>query len=99
MSLPKIQCGNQQTARWDWSKPPFRLAFRRFGLMRRMVLLVLLGGLLAGCRPASSADSAEDTKQWQGSWKLIDATYDGAAQVADMEWIVNGEQYTIRLNQ
>jgi uncharacterized protein (TIGR03067 family) len=67
--------------------------------MRRLVLLVLLGSLLAGCRPLSSADSAADTEQWQGSWKLVDATYDGAPQTTDMEWIVDGDQYTIRLNQ
>jgi uncharacterized protein (TIGR03067 family) len=78
---------------------PFWLTFRWFRIMRRLVFLVLLGSLLGGCRFVSSADSAQDTQQWQGSWKLVDATYDGAPQLADMEWIVDGDQYTIRLNQ
>jgi uncharacterized protein (TIGR03067 family) len=59
--------------------------------------LVLLVCLL-GCRVMSTADSADDTKQLQGTWKLVAATYDGAPRMADMEWIVDGDRYTIRLN-
>src|SRR5260370_7402461 len=59
---------------------------------------VLLGCLLAGCRVISAADSADDTKKWQGAWKLVACTYDGEPQMADMEWIVDGDRYTIRLN-
>ena len=54
--------------------------------------------LIAGCRAASSADSADDLKSWQGTWKLVASTYDGEPQTADMEWIVDGDHYTIRLN-
>jgi uncharacterized protein (TIGR03067 family) len=59
--------------------------------------LVLLGCLLASCRPVSSSDSA-DTEKWQGTWKLVGYSYDGEPQMADMEWIVSGDHYTIRLN-
>ena len=58
-----------------------------------------MGCLLAGCRALSIADSADDTKKWQGTWKLVGSSYDGEAQMADMEWIVDGDHYTIRLNQ
>ncbi len=33
----------------------------------RLGWLVVLGCLLAGC----TADAADDTKQWQGTWKLV----------------------------
>lgn len=65
----------------------------------RLLWLMLLASVLVGCNAGSSAYSEEDTKQWQGTWKLVDATYDGAPQMADMEWIVEGDHYTIRLNQ
>jgi len=64
----------------------------------RLGWLVLLGCLLASCRAVSTADSADDTKKFQGTWKLVSSSYDGEPQMADMEWIVDGDQYTIRLN-
>ena len=64
----------------------------------RLGCLLLLGCLLAGCRTVSTADSADDAKNWQGTWKLVASTYDGEPQIADMEWIVDGDRYTIRLN-
>ena len=70
--------------------------FMRLGCL--VVGSVLLGCLLAGCRVISAADSADDTKKWQGAWKLVACTYDGEPQMADMEWIVDGDRYTIRLN-
>ena len=66
--------------------------------LMRVGWLLLLGCLLAGCRVASSADSAEDTKKLQGTWKLVSRTYDGEPQAGDMEWIVDGDHYHIRLN-
>ena len=65
----------------------------------RLGWLLLLGCLLAGCRALSTADSADDTTEWQGTWKLVGSSYDGEPQIADMEWIVDGDHYTIRLNQ
>jgi uncharacterized protein (TIGR03067 family) len=60
--------------------------------------LLLLAILLAGCRAISAADSSDDKKEWQGTWKLVSSSYDGQPQMADMEWIVDGDQYTIRMN-
>jgi len=65
--------------------------------LQRVGWLVLLACLLAVCRPASTSDSA-DTEKWQGTWKLVGSSYDGEPQMADMEWIVSGDHYTIRLN-
>jgi uncharacterized protein (TIGR03067 family) len=65
---------------------------------RRLGWLVLLGCLLAGCKAFSNATSADDTAKWQGTWKLVSSSYDGEPQTADMEWIVDGDHYTIRLN-
>jgi uncharacterized protein (TIGR03067 family) len=60
---------------------------------------MLLGCLLAGCKALSTADSADDTKKWQGTWKLVGSTHDGGLQMADMEWIVVGDHYNVRLNR
>ena len=60
--------------------------------------LALLVCLLASCRTPSTGNSAEDTKKIQGTWKLVGSTYDGGPQMADMEWIVDGDHYTIRLD-
>ena len=68
-------------------------------ILSRIGLLALISGLLAGCGAGSVADSADDTKQWQGTWNLVACTYDGEPQNADMQWIVDGDHYTIRLNQ
>jgi uncharacterized protein (TIGR03067 family) len=66
--------------------------------LTRLGWLVLLGCLIASCRGVLSVDSADDTKKWQGTWKMVSCTYDGEPQTADMEWIVDGDHYTIRLN-
>ena len=54
--------------------------------------------LLAGCRAISAADSADDIKQFQGIWKMVSCRYDGEPQIGDMEWIVDGDHYTIRVD-
>ena len=64
----------------------------------RFVSLVLLGCILAACRVAVIAGSSDDTEKWQGIWRMVSTTYDGEPQMADMEWIVDGDHYTIRLN-
>jgi hypothetical protein len=64
----------------------------------RFVSLVLLGCMLAGCKVSFIADAADDTGKWQGAWRMVSTTYDGEPQPGDMEWIVDGDHYTIRLN-
>ena len=64
----------------------------------RVGSLVLLGCILAACRVAVIAGSSDDTEKWQGAWRMVSTTYDGEPQTADMEWIVDGDHYTIRLN-
>jgi uncharacterized protein (TIGR03067 family) len=59
---------------------------------------VLIVCLLAGCRAISAADSSDDAKKWQGTWKMVSCRYDGEPQKGDMEWIVNGDHYTIRVD-
>jgi uncharacterized protein (TIGR03067 family) len=64
----------------------------------RVGSLVLLGCILAACRVAVIAGSSDDTEKWQGIWRLVSCTYDGEPQAGDMEWIVNGDHYNIRIN-
>jgi len=64
----------------------------------RLGWLLLLGCLIAGCRVDVIAGSSDDTEKWQGIWRMVACTYDGEPQRADMEWIVDGDHYTIRLN-
>jgi uncharacterized protein (TIGR03067 family) len=44
---------------------------------------------------------SEDLRAWQGAWTLVASTYtyDGEPQMADMQWVVEGDQYRVRLNQ
>jgi uncharacterized protein (TIGR03067 family) len=84
--------------------PPGLIGFRKYAgcstvKPSRKFSLLLLCCLLVGCKTSSTADSADDAKLWQGTWKLVSSTYDGEPQMADMEWIVEGDHYTIRLNQ
>jgi uncharacterized protein (TIGR03067 family) len=77
-------------------------------------LLVLCGGCLIGCDQSSTIDpvnaakaagvgncaaaTAEDTRQWQGTWTLVSATWNGESQTADAKWVVDGDHYTVRHN-
>jgi uncharacterized protein (TIGR03067 family) len=65
---------------------------------RMLLAACICACIVASCRVSSNADSANDAKKWQGTWKLVHATYDGEPQSADMAWIVDGDQYIIRLN-
>jgi uncharacterized protein (TIGR03067 family) len=66
--------------------------------MRRLGF-ILFACLLAGCGGNQAANEADDTRAWQGTWKLVSCTANGESQMADMQWIVNGDRYTIRLDQ
>jgi uncharacterized protein (TIGR03067 family) len=58
---------------------------------------ILLAFLLAGCDVNQEANEADDARAWQGTWKLVSCIANGESQMADMQWIVNGDQYRIRL--
>ena len=59
---------------------------------------MVFSSLLLGCG-VELADSSDDLQQWQGTWKMVSCTYDGEPQMADMQWVVNGDHYNIRLDQ
>jgi len=61
-------------------------------------LLVVLTCCLAGCGATHATDAAEDAKLWQGTWKMVSCTWNGAPQTGDLHWIVEGDRYTIRLD-
>jgi uncharacterized protein (TIGR03067 family) len=76
--------------------------------MRRLELS-LLGCLLACCLTscaansnaeptAGAADPAADAANWQGTWKLVSCKWNGEPQPGDVQWIVSGDHYNIRLD-
>jgi uncharacterized protein (TIGR03067 family) len=65
----------------------------------RLLQLVLFSFLLVGCRAPDAAETSHDASKWQGTWKLVSCTNEGQTQVADLQWIVDGDHYNIRLDQ
>src|SRR5690349_11884879 len=63
----------------------------------RIASLAFMGCLLTGCNGASNADSNDLTK-WQGTWKMTACTYDGEPQKGDMEWVVSGDHYNLKVD-
>ena len=61
--------------------------------------LILVACLLAGCGVNRAADVADDTRAWQGTWKLVSCVANGESHMADLQWLVNGDHYTIRLDR
>jgi uncharacterized protein (TIGR03067 family) len=60
-------------------------------------LAVLVSCMLAGCA-GIMADSASDTKLWQGTWTIVSSISNGEPQKGDLQWIVDGDHYTVRRN-
>jgi uncharacterized protein (TIGR03067 family) len=61
--------------------------------------VILFACLLAGCGVNhAAATEADDTRAWQGTWKLVACTAGGESQMADLRWVVKGDHYTLRLN-
>ena len=67
--------------------------------------IALVGCGLAGCKDVSKAvaagcraDPVEDARQWQGTWKLVSATWNGEPQKGDVRWLVEADRYTVRLS-
>ena len=59
---------------------------------------VLLISSLSGCGVSHAANEVDDARSWQGEWKLVSCIANGESQMANMLWIVKGDQYTIRLD-
>jgi uncharacterized protein (TIGR03067 family) len=67
--------------------------------------LTILGSLaflncwLVGCGATQAADPAEDDKLWQGTWEMVSCTWNGEPQRGDMQWIVEGDYYRMRVDR
>jgi uncharacterized protein (TIGR03067 family) len=68
-------------------------------LAMRCLGFILFACFLAGCGANHSVTEGDDTRNWQGTWKLVSCIANGESQIADMQWIVSGARYTIRLNR
>jgi uncharacterized protein (TIGR03067 family) len=68
------------------------------GAMMRISHFVLFGLLLVAWNTLRAADSSDDLKAWQGTWALVASTYDGESQMSDLQWVVEGSQYRIRMD-
>jgi uncharacterized protein (TIGR03067 family) len=66
--------------------------------LARWGFLTLFACLLAGCDARPGGSTADDVKLWQGTWKMVSTTYDGAPQTGDMAWVVKGNNYFIRMD-
>lgn len=73
-------------------------SMNRLRLPFSIYILVLSSCCLAGCGATDAADSAGDMTRWQGTWKLVSCTWNGQPQTADLQWIVEGDRYLIRLD-
>lgn len=58
---------------------------------------ILFPCLLAGCGTNPAASEADDTRAWQGTWKLVSCVANGEPERGDMRWVVDGDHYTIRV--
>jgi uncharacterized protein (TIGR03067 family) len=65
----------------------------------RFARLAVFCILLSASAPPLAANSSNDQSSWQGVWKLVSTTINGEQPSADVQWIVNGDHYTIVVNQ
>ena len=68
-------------------------------MSQRHGAILLLSVMVAACETPRAVDASEDLKAWQGTWKVVSATYDGEPQTGDLLWIVQGDQYRTRYQQ
>lgn len=47
---------------------------------------------------SSQAADDDDLARWQGTWKLVACTYNGEPQPGNVQWLVRGDHYNIRLD-
>jgi len=65
--------------------------------MRRLEVL-LLSCLLVGCGATRAADKSNDTTKLQGTWKMVSCVWNGEPQNGNVQWVVDGDHYTVQLN-
>lgn len=65
----------------------------------RILAILLLSCMVVACETRRVADSSEDLKAWQGTWRMVAAIYDGEPQAGDLVWIVQGDEYRTRSQQ
>ena len=62
----------------------------------------MFAGSLLGCGSSPSENPAaaevDDRRALQGTWRMVSCIADGESQTANLEWIVDGDHYTIRLD-
>lgn len=62
----------------------------------KLLSVLALGLLLTACR--SGGDPATDLNAWQGTWTLVSVTNEGQSQTHDLQWVVEGSQYRIKMD-
>ena len=58
--------------------------------------ILVLCLLLTACKGGS--DPAADLNAWQGTWTLVSVTNEGQTQTHDLQWVVEGNQYRIKMD-
>ncbi len=62
------------------------------------VLAAIWSCLLTGC-VTQGANPAADAKLWQGTWTMVACTWNGEPQPGNVQWIVQGDYYLIRVDR
>jgi uncharacterized protein (TIGR03067 family) len=65
--------------------------------LARVLGIGLLFVAMAACRDAGPGGSANDLAAMQGTWTMVGNTYDGQTQRGEMQWVVEGNAYRIRM--
>jgi uncharacterized protein (TIGR03067 family) len=64
----------------------------------RLLALILGTCLLVGCGATHAANPAQETANWQGTWKMVSCIANGQTEPGDVQWIVDGDHYTISVD-
>jgi uncharacterized protein (TIGR03067 family) len=62
----------------------------------KLVSVFITCVLLTACKSVNAPTA--DLDAWQGTWTLVSVTNQGQSQTHDMQWVVEGSQYRIRLD-
>ncbi|HZN36256.1 MAG TPA: hypothetical protein VFB80_20650, partial [Pirellulaceae bacterium] len=63
--------------------------------MLRWKTILFAGLLTSGLIGAAAAD---DRQQWQGTWTMVSCVANGESTEGNVQWVVSGDQYKIRLD-